>query len=486
MKVLLVNPPTFNELVGITPGDVEESRGFTPPLGLLFVADYLQRHTSHTVEILDTQPPGWDYQQLKEVLRKRDFDVCGVSAMTFTLIDALKVCRIVRRVNPSAKIVMGGPHIHLYPTETLHNPEVDFLIQGEGEIAFSEFLDKMHNPSLWPEVKGLAYRDPSGEIIDNGLAPIVEDLDELGSPARHLIDQSAYYSVLGDGDRYTTMFTTRGCPFRCTFCYRPDSPILARYRYTSPEKVVEEMEICEAQGIREIKIYDDTFTVRQDRVHEICDLIIKRGLKVRWDVRAHVNTIDQDLLRHMAEANCNQIHYGVEAGNDRMLKEIKKNSTVSRIKEAFKLTQEEGMGTLAYFIIGQQTETLSDIHDSIQLASELGPDFVLFSIFIPLPGTDTYLKGLERGMYKNDAWAEFAQNPTSDFQVPVWEENFTREELVDILTSCYRKFYFRPSYISQRLIQIRSFSQLYRQARAGFRLINMKSKGFFDNGVEVR
>ena len=486
MKVLLINPPTFNELVGITPGDVEENRGFTPPLGILFVADYLERHTSHTVEVIDTQPPGWNYQQLAEELGKRDFDICGVTAMTFTIIDALEVCRTVREVKPAAKIVLGGPHVHIYPDETLQNPEVDFLIQGEGEIAFAEFLDKLHTPELWPAIKGLAYRSADGVVVNNGLAPIIEELDELGSPARHLIDQSAYYSVLGDEDRFTTMFTTRGCPYRCTFCYRPDSPILARYRYTSPGKVVDEMEVCEAAGIKEIKIYDDTFTIRQDRVHEICDMIIERGLTVKWDIRAHVNTIDRDLLKHMAEANCNQIHYGVEAGNDRMLKVIKKNSTVQRITDAFRMTREEGMKTLAYFIIGQQTETLSDIDDSIALAKNLSPDFVLFSIFIPLPGTDTYLKGLEQGRFETDVWGDFAKNPTPDFKMPVWEENFKRDEIVDLLTKCYRMFYFRPSYITHRLSQIRSFSQFYRQARTGLSLLNIDSKGFFKTGVRVR
>ena len=118
------------------------------------------------------------------------------------------------------------------------------------------------------------------------------------------------------------MFTSRGCPFRCTFCDRPYSPVISGFRWRSAQHIAEEMEQCLDLGITEAFIYDDTFTVRKDRVHELCDEIIKRKIKFTWDVRAHVNTVNVDLLKHMAEAGCDRIHFGVECGNDRMMKEI--------------------------------------------------------------------------------------------------------------------------------------------------------------------
>jgi len=159
----------------------------------------------------------------------------------------------------------------------------------------------------------------------------------------------------------TTMFTSRGCPYRCTFCDRPYSPVLSGFRCRSAGHVADEMEVCLSLRIREAFIYDDTFTVRRDRVFELCDEIDRRGIKFRWDVRAHVNTMTPELLSRMKQAGCDRIHYGVECGNDRMLKVIKKNATIGKVREVVAATKKVGMEVLCYFIIGQQTETASTL-----------------------------------------------------------------------------------------------------------------------------
>lgn len=473
-RVLLINPPRFNELIGKNPAIVEKHRGFNPPLGILMLAGYLEAHSVHTVEVIDAQPPQYTYDELRAVLANRAFDVVAITAMTFTLIDVFLTCRVVRETHPDAKIVLGGPHVHLYPEETIRRPEVDFLVQGEGEIAFKQFLDALEHPELWPHVKGLVYIDGEGRTVDNGIAPSTADLDSLGFPARHLIDTTAYTSLLGRSDVITTLFTSRGCPYGCTFCDRPRSPVLSGFRWRSARHVADEMEACVAMGIREAFIYDDTFTVRRDRVLELCEEIRQRNLDFRWDVRAHVNTISPDLLKAMAAAGCDRIHYGVESGNDRMLREIKKNSTVAKIKEAFKQTRAAGMETLAYFIVGQQTETLSDIQDSIDLAKELDPNYVHFTIFCPYPGTEIYHRGLQTGIIKEDVWRNFATDPQPGYVLPVWEEKFTRRELKEILVKCYKGFYLRPAYIARGLSRVRSFGELRRKVRAGLSVVRMR------------
>ncbi len=473
-RVLLINPPRFNELIGKNPAIVEKHRGFNPPLGIMMLAGYLERHSCHKVELLDAQPYGYTYEELRGVLCEKEFDVVAITAMTFTLIDVFLTCKLIRQVNPRAKIVLGGPHVHLFPDETIRRPEIDFLIQGEGEIAFKDFLDRIDRPELWGSQKGLVLIDETGKVRNNGIAPSTSDLDSLGLPARHLTDTSLYTSLLGRADTITTMFTSRGCPYRCTFCDRPFSPVLSGFRWRSAQHVADEMEACAEMGIREAFIYDDTFTVRRDRVFELCEEIKQRQLDFKWDVRAHVNTITPELLRAMADAGCDRIHYGVESGNDRMLKEIKKNSTIARIKEAFKQTREAGMETLAYFIIGQQTETADDIGSSIRLARELDPNYVHFTIFCPYPGTEIYFKGLESGVIKSDVWHEFAENPRPGFELPVWEEKFTRLELQKMLVKCYKGFYLRPSYVARGLLRIRSAGELRRKVRAGMSVLAMR------------
>lgn len=472
-RVLLINPPRFSELIGKNPAIVEKHRGFNPPLGILSLAGYLEEHSEFSVDLVDAQPKGYSYEQLGKILQNRQADVVGITAMTFTLIDVFKTVRLIRKALPKAKIVLGGPHVHLYPEETIRRPEVDFLVQGEGEIAFLQLLNNLDNPAAWPHIKGLVYTSDSGETIDNAIAPSTENLDALGMPARHLLDVGDYTSLLGRDNVITTMFTSRGCPYRCTFCDRPFSPVLSGFRWRSAKHVADEMEQCLKLGISEAFIYDDTFTVRRDRVFELCDEILQRGIKFRWDVRAHVNTMTPELLDRMKAAGCDRIHYGVECGNDRMLKVIKKNATIAKVREVVAATKAVKMEVLCYFIIGQQTETASDIADTMKLARELDPNYAHFTIFCPYPGTEIYAEGLKSGVIQDDVWRKFSLDPRDGYELPVWEENFTREELRTMLVKCYKSFYLRPRYIARNLLRIRRFGEFRRKLRAGLSVITM-------------
>jgi len=486
-RVLLINPPRFGELIGKNPAIVEKHRGFNPPLGILSLAGYLEHHSRFSIQLLDAQPKRFSYEQLEELLQEREADVVGITAMTFTLIDVFKTVRLVRRVMPNAKIVLGGPHVHLYPKETIRHPEVDFLVQGEGEIAFLQLLNNLGNPAAWPHIKGLVYRDADGGVVDNGIAPATENLDELGMPARHLLPVDDYTSLLGRDNVITTMFTSRGCPYRCTFCDRPYSPVLSGFRWRSARHVADEMERCLSLGIKEAFIYDDTFTVRRDRVFELCDEIERRKIRFRWDVRAHVNTMTPDLIVRMKQSGCDRVHYGVECGNDRMLKVIKKNMTVAKVREVVSWTQQARMEVLCYFIIGQQTETAADIDDTLRLARQLDPNYVHFTVFCPYPGTEIYMQGLESGVIREDVWRKFSEDPRDGFELPVWEENFTRQELREMLVRCYKSFYLRPRYVARNLLRIRRMGELKRKLRAGLSVVTMTAnQKLYDSADMIR
>jgi len=472
MNVLLINPPRINELIGNNPAIIETHRGFNPPLGILSLAGYLQSNSNHNIEILDAQPPNWSYPEIEEVLKKVNPDVVGITAMTFTLIDVFKTIKSVKKIHPDAKVVLGGPHVHIYPEETINLPQVDFLISGEGEITFKKFLDNINDIEALRNIKGLVFKD-SGRVINNGISPSTENLDELGIPARNLVDVTNYTSLLGRNNVITTMFTSRGCPYRCTFCDRPFSPVISGFRYRTAKHVADEIEQCIDLGINEAFIYDDTFTVRKDRVFELCDEIKTRNLKFRWDVRAHVNTMNLDMLKAMKDAGCDRIHYGVESGNDRMLRVIKKNTTVEKIKKVVNWTKKIDMEVLTYFIIGQQTETIKDIEDTIKLAKDLNPNYVHFTIFCPYPATEIYNIGLEKGTIKEDVWRKFAEKPNDLYELPFWEENFTRQELRELLVKCYKEFYLRPGYILRNIARIKSVGEFKRKVRAGLSVITM-------------
>jgi radical SAM superfamily enzyme YgiQ (UPF0313 family) len=235
--------------------------------------------------------------------------------------------------------------------------------------------------------------------------------------------------------------------------------------------VVDEMEKCEKMGINEILMYDDTFTVNRQRVLDICAEYQKRNLKVAWDIRARVDTVSEEILRELKKANCQRIHYGIEAGTDKILKVLRKGITLEQIEKAFKLTKKAGIPTLGYFMIGNPQETKEDILATIKFAKKIKPDFVQITITTPFPRTDLYELGLQKGILKDDYMKKFAQNPTDKFEIRYWEENFTKEELNSLLTQAYKTFYWRPGFLVKELFQIRSVSELKKKLRAGLSLL---------------
>jgi len=231
------------------------------------------------------------------------------------------------------------------------------------------------------------------------------------------------------------------------------------------------MELCLKMGIEEIFIYDDTFTVDRQRVLDICDEIQKRGLRFIWDVRARINTVDEEVLKKLKAAGCERIHYGVEAGTEKILKILNKGITLEQALKVFKLTKKVGISTFAYFMIGSPTETKEDILESIKFAKKLNPDFVQVTTLTPFPATKIYLDALASGEIKNDYWLEFAKHPVRDFKTPHWTKNLSEEELQKMLTLFYKEFYVRPGYILKQLIQIKSFGELIKKTRAGIKVI---------------
>jgi anaerobic magnesium-protoporphyrin IX monomethyl ester cyclase len=408
MKVLLINPPNHRPIKSVLPEVIEEERGYNPPLGIMYLASYARKHTFHQIELLDCQVEELSYKQIEAEIKRRRPDVVGITVMTFSLIDVLTVVKIVKTINPKIKIVLGGPHAHIFPEETIVLDGVDFLVLGEGEFVFRDLLENINDKRNLKKIKGLVFIE-NGKIINTGKPDFIENLDALPHPARDLLPISKYSSVLAKRSPVTTMFTSRGCPHRCIFCDRPN--LGKKFRARSALNVVEEMEECLKMGIREFFLYDDTFGVDRQRVLKICDHILKRNLKAGWDIRTRVDTVDEEILRKLKTAGCERIHFGIESGNPEILKTLQKGITIEQARRAFRLTKKIGIETLAYFMIGNPGETKKTAKQTIRLAKELEPDYVHFSVLIPFPATKLYWWGLERGIFKTDFWREFARNP---------------------------------------------------------------------------
>ncbi len=470
MKVLLVNPPQINLITNNIPSIVDEERGYNPPLGILYVAAYARENTPHEIKVIDAVVEELDYTALKARITLEKPDVVGITATTFTLVDACETARLVKEIDKEIQVVMGGPHPYIYPEETINLPGVDFLVLGEGEKAFSALINNLHNPAALRKIRGLVFRH-NGEVVNTGNPPLIEDLGSLPFPARDLTPYRKYYSLIAKTQPVTTMITSRGCPYRCLFCDRPH--LGKRFRPRPAVNVVDEMEQCASLGIHEILIYDDTFTVKKERVFDICREIKERGLKVGWDVRARVDTITPEMLKAMKGAGCERIHYGVEAGSPEVIKTLRKGITVEQVRRAFRDTKEAGISILAYFMIGSPGETRMQMEESLRLAEELSPDYLHLAITTPFPETDLYRMGFERGVLKEDYWREFAKAPEAGFTPRVWDEHLSREELVELLHKGYKDFYLRPGYIWNGIKGVKSFSELKSKAKAGIKLFRI-------------
>lgn len=470
MKILLINPPFEYTIQSCQPKILEEGLDFLPPLGLMYLAGYLEKETDNHIEILDTQVEQLSYDEIKEEIKKRNPDIVGITAMTFTLVDVIKTAKVAREVNSNIKVILGGPHVIIYPEETMNIPEIDFLILGEGETTIKQLLENINNPDKLEQIKGIVFRK-NEKIINTGIADFMENLDSLPFPARHLTPYKKYFSVVSSNMPVTTMFTSRGCPYKCLFCDRPTFGKFFRAR--SAKSVVDEIEKCQKMGIKEIFIYDDTFGVDRHRVLDICSEITRRNLKIAWDIRTRVNTVDEEILKALKKAGCQRIHYGVEAGTQKILNVLRKGITLEQAEQAFKLTKKVGIQTAGYFMIGSPTETKKDMLETIKFMKKLNPDYVHISITTPFPATDLYKMALEQNVVNHDIWQEFAKNPKPDFVPPVWEKELCREELFSLLKKAYRSFYLRPNYILKKIFQLKSRAELLRKTRAALKLLKI-------------
>lgn len=469
MKVLLINPPRENEIVGNNPSIIEEERGYNPPLGILYIAAYVEEQSTHEVAVIDAQVEELSYEGLEKRISDFSPDVVGISVMTLCLFDVMKVIDTVKLVAPAAKVVLGGPHVHLYPDETIELKGVDFLILGEGEVSFVKLLDALEDKVSFSEVKGLVYREDS-KVVKTGMSELVADLDVFPHPARHLVPFEKYTSILSELNPITTMFTSRGCPYKCTFCDRPH--LGKRFRARSAASVVDEFKKCKEMGIKFILVYDDTFTVNKKRVMEICELLIKENVALNFDIRARVDTMNTEMLRALKEAGCTGIHYGVESGTDRILTILDKAINLELVSSVFKETMDMGIKTLGYFMIGCPTETREEMDETIEYACRLKADYVHMTVLTPFPGTKIYDMALKEGVIKSDVWREFAANPSVDFVPPIYAGIYNREELMAILMQGYKKFYTRPGYIINKLLELRSPAQFKKYVKAGLKVIN--------------
>lgn len=270
------------------------------------------------------------------------------------------------------------------------------------------------------------------------------------------------------------MLSTRGCPFGCRFCYR--SKEARSYRMRSPENVADEVEFRLKQGINDVTFVDSVFNISTNRVKALCLEFIGRRLTFNWDFRGRIDSMNEESAELLAKAGCRRIFFGVENANDDILKSIGKNITVSQIRDAFGLAKKYGIETVGYFMFGFPGESVEKMERTAQLARSIKADYAQFNPFVPLPGTELYREALDKGVIEDDYFQAYAMKPAPGIPLRLYTETVSREIITEIVKKAYRSFYFRPSYVFRRLIEVRSLQEMTAKVRAFFSLFRFQLK----------
>lgn len=422
-----------------------EKLGIFPSLALAQLAAWVRQHGYHT-EIIDLHAENLQPKDANS--RVADFrpDIVALTSKTLGWPAVIEIAQMVRVAYPRAKIVCGGPHMTIYPAESLTWDCFDVAVVGDGEETFLELCDRVESGSALDDVPGTWARRDNGEIVQNAARPVAKDLDKYPMPAWDMLPVDRY-NCLTLLKPFATMVTTRGCPWHCGYCSQVYSDKL---RFRSPELVAEEMEYLERQfGVREIVMFDETFTIGKKRMRTLAEEILKRNLKVRFNIRARVDTVDREILTLLKRAGLRSIHMGVEAGTDRMLKIMNKQITRDQTERAFRVAREVGIETRGYFMVGYYDASPADIEEMIKFSASLGLDWASYSVATALPATDLYRIAQERGYVDGDFWRRYTINGGGP--IPQLEtETFSAERLRQYRTKAYLNFYMRPDLLRRK------------------------------------
>ena len=345
VDILLITPP-------FEYGLFESASPRAPALGLATVASMLEKN-GYKVRIIDLFVEKYTGDELEKEIRQSRPAIVGMTSVTANSQEAAKILRFVKKIDPNIVTVYGGPHLTIMPELAMKSSNADYGVMGEGDITAIELADYViKGKGEKSKINGICYMEEN-ELIKTKPRPFIENLDELPFPAYHLLPIELYkpYAVLDVGRKFSTMITSRGCPFSCIYC--TSSKVFGgRWRAQSPRRVFDEITLLyKKYNVSHIYFQDDEFTVSHKRTEKICDLIIESGMDVIWECLTRVSHINEGLLKKMATAGCKSIAYGVETGYPEGIAKINKKITLEQANKAIKLTKKYNIMARASFII---------------------------------------------------------------------------------------------------------------------------------------
>jgi anaerobic magnesium-protoporphyrin IX monomethyl ester cyclase len=438
MKTLLLNPPQFiplnyrQKVFEVASDDI---------LSIGYVAAYAVSR-GHDVEVVDMYT--WSWEKVTDFITKLHPDIVAIACShTNDRGSAYNVARFVKGLSSAIKVVFGGHHSSAMAEQIVRHLPVDAVVVGEGEETFEELIRTWENNGNIHDGKGLVFME-GDELVETGKRPPIKNLDILPFPIRGEIPKNRSIATIfpsplphlkykgkSIGSRTcASMSTSRGCPYKCQFC-SVTTFWGATWRMRSSQNVVDEIEILvEKHGVQHIHFFDDIFTMTPERVIEICHEIDRRGIEVTWNNMTRVDSVSEELAYWMRKSGCMWTSFGIETGDDIVMKNINKQITNERIMRAFDIFGRQGIATVALMMVGNPGETQASIEETKKLMRRIRPSLIVTAKTMVMPGTDLYEQAKTARLIDDDFWLTDAPAPYftveyNEAQLNLWADEIS-------------------------------------------------------------
>ena len=440
------------------PGDLDMCTRAWPPLGMMYITGVLVKEGIE-VSLLDQTVKGFSHGQVLGWVKKENPDVLGFSVLQSAAEEAPKIAQLVKAWNPDITIVMGNYHATFNDERILKKyPFVDVIIRGEGECTSLDLAKHLEKGQDLRGVIGITFRANNGNIVSTPDRPLIKNIDELPFPNRDLLNAqytSTIFGVKVATKKFTTVLSSRGCSFQCSFCgCRRFAQGVWRPR--SVENVMEELEMLRGEGYEEILSVDDNFTLNRKRVKKLCQRIRKEKLGIRWFCDSRVDNCEYDMFREMVKTGCKSLYFGMESANQRILDFYRKGITPDQSVSAVRKARKAGVDFIVgSFIVGAPDETRSEVENTLDFAQKLDIDMPSFSVLGAISGTEIWKNLVTRGLINEDeCWEKGVYVPN------VSPSTVSFEEIRSMIYDHFREFYLRPKQLLKEIV--RTFISPYR------------------------
>ncbi len=431
-----------------------------PPLWASLLAGYL-RKLGYAVELRDAEAEEWSYEETAEKIKEINPLLAVISASgtnpsssTMNMTGTGKVLEYLKAIAPDIRTLYHGLHPSALPERTLTEETVDFVCQGEGFYTLPGLIDAIKAGETEFDIEGLWYKK-GGKIKSNPRARVFKNLDELPMPAWDLLPMEKYrahnwhcFDDINNREPYGLLYTSLGCPYNCTFCCINAIFGKPGIRHRSPQNVIEEIDFLVTNyGIRNIKIIDELFAFKEDRVVEICDLIIERGYDLNMWAYARVNSVTSKMLEKMKQAGINWVAYGFEAGTQNVLKGVNKGYDLDMLENVVKMTCDADLYIVANFIFGLPDDDFDSMQETLALAQEINAEWGNFYPAMAYPGSKLYDEAIEKEWRLPETWRGYSQYSYESTPLPT--KYLTSGEVLSFRDYAFHTYFENPRYLDK-------------------------------------